>query len=102
MTHDLDPLFLAEIERIREVFARYRHGPRVLIHSHELEDRSRDASRAATLVGMPLVATCAEFGRAATESFPNDRLAAIAVGRARTRWAAAIYHGEAVVNATVS
>ena len=102
MTNALDPIFSAEIERIREVFAQYRHGPRVLVHSHELEERTRDASRAAAVVGMPFVATCAEFGRAATESFPGDRLAAIAVGRAMTRWAAQVYHGGAVADVAVS
>ena len=94
--------FDASLARIRAVFARHSNAPSVLTHSVELEDRTRDASRAAVAAEMPLVAACAEFGRVAAEAFPTNRLVAIAIGRTMTRWAAEVYYRAPVADATVS
>jgi len=102
MTQGLPSPFDAQLARIRAVFAWHSDAPSVLTHSPELEDRTRDASRAAVAAEMPLAAACAEFGRAAAEAFPTDRLAAIAVGRTMTRWAAEVYHSTRAVDAGVS
>jgi hypothetical protein len=101
MTQGPPSPFDAALARIREVFAHHLQTPSVLTHSLELEGRTRDASYAAVSAGMPLVAACAEFGRAAAESFPTDRLVAIAIARTMTRWAAEVYHPP-VVDATVA
>jgi hypothetical protein len=102
MTQGPPSPFDVALARIRALFAHHQQAPTVLTHSLELEDRTRDASRAAVGAGMPLVAACAEFGRAAAESFPTDRLVAIAIGRTMTRWAAEVYHRAPAVDSAVS
>ena len=101
MTQGTFSPFDASLALIREVFSRHAQAPTILTHSLELEDRTRDAARQAMAAGIPLVAACAEFGRASAESFPSDRLAAIAIGRTMTRWAAEVYH-RTPVDAAVS
>jgi len=101
MTQALHSPFDVSLAPIREAFAQYSQTPSELVRSRELEDRTRQASRVAATAGMPFVAACAEFGRAAVESFPSDRLAAIRIGRAMTRWAAEVYQRPPVVNTTV-
>ena len=101
MSHGLHAPFDASLAPIREVFAHHGQMPSDLVRSRELEDRTRDASRVAMTAGLPFVAACAEFGRAAVESFPSDRLVAIRIGRAMTRWAADVYQHAPVVNTTV-
>lgn len=96
------PRFDAALARVRDTFAFYQQFPSVLVHSLELEDRTRDAARAAFDQRMPFAAVCAEFGRAAAESFPQERLAAIAVARAMARWAAPVYHQAPSVDAAAS
>ena len=102
MTQGPSSPFDVALAQIRVLFAQHQDAPSVLTHSPELEDRTRDASRAATSVGMPMAGACAEFGRAATESFPADRLVAIAIGRTMTRWAAEVYHRARAVHVAVS
>ena len=102
MTQGRPSPFDSALGRIRAVFAQHSAAPSVLTHSLELEDCTRRASRAAVAERMPLVAACAEFGRAAAESFPTDRLAAIAIGRTMTRWAAEVYHCKPTADAAVS
>ena len=94
--------FDASLARIRAVFAQHSPAPSVLKHSLELEECTRDASRAAVAASMPLVAACAEFGRAAAESFPTDRLVAIAISRTMTRWASEEYHRKPAIEAVGS
>ena len=102
MTQGPPSPFDTGLARIRAIFARHSDAPTVLTHSLELEERTRDASRAALAAEMPLVAACAEFGRAAAEAFPTDRVLAIAIGRTMTRWAAEIYHRKPAVDAVAS
>ena len=90
MTRD-SASFDAALTRIRELFADHRQMPDALLYSVELEACTHNATRTAAAAGIPFVAACAEFGRAATESFPDDRLAAIRVGRTMIRWAATAY-----------
>lgn len=101
MTQGLHAPFDASLAPIREVFAHHQETPNELVRSPELEDRTRDASRVAVTAGMPFVAACAEFGRAAVECFPGDRLVAIRIGRAMTRWAADVYQRPSVVDTAV-
>ena len=101
MTQGFHAPFDASLAPIRDVFAQHRQTPSELVRSPELQDRTRDASRVAVTAGMPFVAACAEFGRAAVESFPSDRLAAIRIGRAMTRWAAEVYQRPSVVDTTI-
>lgn len=101
MTQGLLAPFDASLAPIREVFAQHRQTPSELVGSPELQCYTRDASRVAVTAGMPFVAACAEFGRAAAESFPSDRLVAIRIGRAMTRWAAEVYQRPSVVDTTV-
>jgi hypothetical protein len=101
MTQGLLAPFDASLAPIREVFAQHRQTPSELVGSPELQGYTRDASRVAVTAGMPFVAACAEFGRAAAESFPSDRLVAIRIGRAMTRWAAEVYQRPSVVDTTV-
>ena len=102
MTQDVSSPFAAALVRVREVFSRYRQSPSVLLQSLELEDCTRAASRAAKLTGIPLVAASAEFGRAAAESFPTERIVGITIARTMTRWAAAEYHRAPVIDRAAS
>jgi hypothetical protein len=85
----------AALTRLSDVFTPYTAAPAVLVNSIELADGTRVAARAAAAAGVPFVALCADLGRVAIEALTSDRLAAIAVGRAMTRWAAGAYRPSA-------
>ena len=79
------------LARLRDVFAFYHQSPAMAIHSLELEDCTRNAALAGLAARVSFAAVCAELGRAAVESFPHDRVAALGLGRTMTWWAAHVY-----------
>ena len=83
--HDALPLLTA----VRGVVGTHAAAPRVLLVSPDLERHTEDAARAAWSRRVPFAALCADLGRVAVECLPHDRCAAVAVGQAMTRWAAA-------------
>ena len=89
------PSFPDAIARLRDMFAFYERSPTLATNALEFEDCTYDAARAALAARMPFAALCAELGRAATESFPQDPIAAIRIGQAMTRLAAHVYERRA-------
>jgi hypothetical protein len=83
----LPPPYLGALARLRATFAPYTACPAVLVSSLELEDKTRDAARAAFDAGVCFPALCAELGRVSVEALEHDRLAALAIGQAMVRWA---------------
>jgi len=79
------------LARLRDVFAFYHQSPTMAVRSLELEGCTRDAALAGLAAQVSFAAVCAELGRAAVESFPDDRLAALGLGRTMTWWAAQVY-----------
>lgn len=85
------PTFHEALARLRDVFARYHQSPATAIHSLEFEESTRVAAYAGLEARVSFAAVCAELGRAAVDSFPNDRVAALGLGRTMTWWAAQVY-----------
>lgn len=85
------PTFHDALGRLRNLFAIYHQSPGMAIHSLELEDRTRAAALAGLAARVSFAAVCAELGRVAVESFPNDQVAALGLGRTMTWWAAQAY-----------
>ena len=89
------PSFHDALSRLRDVFAFYHQTPTIAANAIEFEDCTYDAARAGLAARVSFAALCAELGRAATESFPQDPAAAIRVGQAMTRLAAQVYQRRA-------
>ena len=89
------PSFPDALARLRDVFAFYHQRPTIAANSLEFEDCTYDAARAARAARVSFPALCAELGRAATESFPQDPAAALRIRQAMTRLAAQVYERRA-------
>lgn len=89
------PSFPLALARLRDVFAFYHRSPAIAASALEFEDCTYDAARAALAARVSFAALCAELGRAATDSFPEDPVAAIRIGQAMSRLAARVYERRA-------